>query len=1054
MLGNRLDHTITEEGEQEESTGWLFSEEEVKITETVLGRGAFGEVRVARWRGIDIAAKRLHDLEDGRSSRPDEYQYQEMDALRMEMIMLSKLRHPNLVLFLGICEAPDGHISTILTELMPSSLYEVLEDSLTRLSLPEVLDVCTDVVAGLDYLHSHNPPIVHRDISSKNILIGGNRAKIADLGQAKVFGANALSRQTSLPGAMAYSAPEVLTGKYSEKIDIFSFGVLVVQMASGEYPRIERRDDQLTRAQGNHLPLASMMSDCLSFQPKERPKASEIYSQLNALMANDRHYPAARRSTPQRDVGLLGRRWMANHLETTTKDVKTALEQTTRRLTAESERLRDEIERGDRAEKENARLRDEIDEAKRRALMSGATTSELEDQLAEQGTRAKQAEKREKERIAELDKANELIKAMQGEARNYVEELMKMKSENEGLTEHRDNLKVKLGKVIDAEKRASANAKEARTMLDMKDRECEDTERQLEQTLTRWKMEKDLVKTEQDRCKRLTFQGAVFQTLKEKMEAEFSTLEERLHQYDELPLPDEIKQRFTDLETDIERMRGQCNRMQNDASIAAERAADLDTKCSELQMEVEMRDGELHEKDLEILSLNDGLTEKDRTIESLREEVQETKNEVEAREGDIINLKTDIQSLEDDADGLRFEISAQKETIEDLKLQRAASGDNAAASSAVYPPPESSIVGNQAEAEASATDGRDDEGEGEEGAEGAPGGSSGRQVTGTMDVFKRGLARPDFSADPAAQAGVAPSKATVAEGPQEIVNESDELRRKNDRNSKLMVVHAVDRNGHLGLVKLIADNLYNYHVIWRACREVRDMIVKNEHARTEVVEKGLDELSLSAMAACASSGIAKAQCLRLIGVLAYGADIVRRRVGERGGIRLLLDAMDKHTEDETLQLHAFTALTNLAHNSIDNRSRFQEAQGVNVIVAIMGRHVKAMKVQRQACWALLTLAGSDEVSRNLVLNGAGSAVVNAMLEHRFDSGIQQFGAWALGNLAMAGDDVRRRLKIAGSLEVCRIAIETFPDDVEVVRQSRNTVGTLGTDAPAPKNNKK
>ena len=104
--------------------------------------------------------------------------------------MLSKLRHPNLVLFLGVCIASgpspsdEQRISTILTELMPCSLYQVLEDNDNkRMDLPELLDVATDVAAGLDYLHSHMPAIVHRDISSKNILLGGNRAKIADLGQ-------------------------------------------------------------------------------------------------------------------------------------------------------------------------------------------------------------------------------------------------------------------------------------------------------------------------------------------------------------------------------------------------------------------------------------------------------------------------------------------------------------------------------------------------------------------------------------------------------------------------------------------------------------------------------------------------------------------------------------------------------------------------------------------------------------------------------------------------------------------------------------------------------
>jgi hypothetical protein len=93
------------------------------------------------------------------------------------------------------------------------------------------------------------------------------------------------------------------------------------------------------------------------------------------------------------------------------------------------------------------------------------------------------------------------------------------------------------------------------------------------------------------------------------------------------------------------------------------------------------------------------------------------------------------------------------------------------------------------------------------------------------------------------------------------------------------------------------------------------------------------------------------------------------------------------------------------------------------------------------------VAGNDELSRAIVEGGGDRALVNAMMEHRFDAGIQQFGAWALGNLALAGDDVKRRLKIGGVLEVCRIAMESHADDPEVLRQARNTVGVLGPGGP-------
>ena len=143
---------------------------------------------MAKWRNIDVAAKKMHSL--GGDTHP-------LDSFMQEMRLLSQLRHPNLILFLGVCYDETTQLpTTILTELMPSNLYTIIEDNKVKLSLPDILDIAIDVISGIDYLHTHSPCIIHRDISSKNILIGGNRAKITDLGQAKIFSNSVLSRQT------------------------------------------------------------------------------------------------------------------------------------------------------------------------------------------------------------------------------------------------------------------------------------------------------------------------------------------------------------------------------------------------------------------------------------------------------------------------------------------------------------------------------------------------------------------------------------------------------------------------------------------------------------------------------------------------------------------------------------------------------------------------------------------------------------------------------------------------------------------------------------------
>jgi serine/threonine protein kinase len=305
-------------------------------------------VRVAKWRNIQIAAKKLHSS----LVEADDSNLTNVANFKQEIEMLVKLRHPNLVLFIGICGALEDK-PVILTELLSCSLYDLLENRKAVFDLPDILDISIDIANGLNYLHSHHPTIVHRDISSKNILLGGNKVKIADLGQAKIFDTG-ISRQTGMPGAMAYSAPEVLTGKYSEKIDIFSFGILLCQMCIGEYPRIggkinycsnfqgsilnffpsyhlDRREEQNNQAVAKYGCLKSLLNSTVAYQPNLRPTAAFLCENLDLIRSNDRYYPSTRKVYPEKDIGIIARHWMKFQIDTATRDTKIALDQTSRR---------------------------------------------------------------------------------------------------------------------------------------------------------------------------------------------------------------------------------------------------------------------------------------------------------------------------------------------------------------------------------------------------------------------------------------------------------------------------------------------------------------------------------------------------------------------------------------------------------------------------------------------------------------------------------------------------------------------------------------------------
>lgn len=136
-----------------------------------------------------------------------------MQDLVREMSICSRLRHPNLVLFLGVTYDPLSlQLQSIVTEILPFSMYDLLETKNIRFDSHEVSAMACDVANALAYLHERKPPVVHRDISARNVLVDHQgRAKLSDLGQAKVLSgvhsASLRTQNTTMPGCMSYSAP-------------------------------------------------------------------------------------------------------------------------------------------------------------------------------------------------------------------------------------------------------------------------------------------------------------------------------------------------------------------------------------------------------------------------------------------------------------------------------------------------------------------------------------------------------------------------------------------------------------------------------------------------------------------------------------------------------------------------------------------------------------------------------------------------------------------------------------------------------------------------------
>ena len=150
-----------------------------------------------------------------------------------ECQLMSDLHHPNTTLFLGVCFLPTCQLSVLLMEKLEWSLDELLE---TVPNIPLVLkrSLLEDVAKGLLYLHKHEPQIVHRDLTAKNVLLTSSLvAKITDFGNSRIVSlqpGQLAKTLSSAPGTLVYMPPEALSdiSRYGPSLDVFSFGHLAL----------------------------------------------------------------------------------------------------------------------------------------------------------------------------------------------------------------------------------------------------------------------------------------------------------------------------------------------------------------------------------------------------------------------------------------------------------------------------------------------------------------------------------------------------------------------------------------------------------------------------------------------------------------------------------------------------------------------------------------------------------------------------------------------------------------------------------------------------------
>ena len=290
----------------------------------VLGSGSHGSVVMATLDHLPCAAKILHTI----FFSANDHQAKNFAArIEEECKLLRDLKHPSIVQFLGLVQDHRTQRHILLMELMEESLTSFLDHSSNPPPYHIQVDIIQSIILALAYLHNNH--VIHKDLSSNNVLINaGSQAKVTDFSMSKIADINPSKSHgltIQFPGALAFMPPEALRPKprYSDKVDTFSTGVLMIQTITRNFPsptdsemilddptaptgekivlvpEVQRRKHDISQVPSTH-PLLPVACSCLKDRDIDRPSATQLCQSLGELKTGSEYEQSITVSQGQR----------------------------------------------------------------------------------------------------------------------------------------------------------------------------------------------------------------------------------------------------------------------------------------------------------------------------------------------------------------------------------------------------------------------------------------------------------------------------------------------------------------------------------------------------------------------------------------------------------------------------------------------------------------------------------------------------------------------------------------------------------------------------------